>query len=164
MPFARHFQIQEKVTTKYEEFKAQKKSILVCSYPNFRGLEHPKVTVVIDCDIYHVQHFLVETLARCTSDLCIVVLRNTSTMTKVTTEWKNKQAIQQWQIKISEDASQEEDFGLEFESGRNTEIINAKFRRGYYKKLENEFAELVTKDINFESKTELEARNIVNER
>ena len=104
-PFACHFKIQEKLTTKYEEFKAQKKSILVCSYPTFRGLEHPKITVVIDCDIYYVQHYLVETLARCTSDLCIVVLQKNSTMTKVTTEWETKQAIQQWEIKISEDDS-----------------------------------------------------------
>ena len=73
--FACHFKIQEKVTAKYEEFKAQKKSVLVCSYPTFRGLEHPKTTVVIDCDIYYVQHYLVETFARCTSDLCVVVLQ-----------------------------------------------------------------------------------------
>ena len=162
--FARHFKIQEKITTKYKEFKAQKKSILVCSYPTFRGLEHSKITVVIDCDIYYMQHYLVETLARCTSDLCVVVLKNTPTMTKVTKEWKTKQAIQQWEIKISEDAFQGEDFVLEFTSGSNTKIITAKFRSEYYKKLEKEFAELVSKDINFESKMEFEARKIINER
>ena len=144
--FACHFKIQEKVTTKYEEFKTQKKPILVCSYPTFRGLEHPKVTVVIDCDIYYVQHYLVETLARCTSDLCVVVLQKTSTMTKVTTEWKTKQAIQQWEIKISGDISQGEDFEIEFTRGTNTKIINAKFRSEYYKKLEKEYVRLVTKD------------------
>ena len=85
-------------------------------------------------------------------------------MTKVTKEWKNKQAIQRWEIKISEDTSQGKDFKLEFARDRNAKIINAKFRSGYYQELENEFAELVTKDINFESKTELEARNIINER
>ena len=164
LPFKHHFKIQEKVTTKYEEFKAPKKSILVCSYATFRGLEHPKVTVVIDCDIYYVQPYLVETLARCTSDLWVVVLRNSSTMTKVTTEWKNKQAIQQWKIKISEDALQEEDFEHKFVRGTKTKIINAKFRSGYYEKLKNEFAKLVTKDINFDSKTELEAENIISER
>ena len=163
-PFACHFKIQEKLTTKYEEFKVQKKSILVCSYPTFRGLEHPKITVVIDCDIYYVQHYLVETLARCTSDLCIVILQNNSTMTKVTTKWETKQAIQQWEIKISEDVSQGEDLELEFTRGTNTEIINAKFRSEYYKKLEKEFSELVTKDKTYESKKELEARKIINER
>ena len=162
--FACHFEIQEKVTTKYAEFKAQKKPILVCSYPTFRGLEHPKVTVVIDCDIYYVQHYLVETLARCTSDLCVVVLQKTSTMTKVTTEWKTKQAIQQWEIKISGDISQEEDFEIEFTRGTNTKIINAKFRSEYYKKLEKEYVRLVTKDKKIDSKKELEARKVINER
>ena len=85
-------------------------------------------------------------------------------MTKVTTEWKNKQAIQQWKIKISADALQEEDFEHKFARGTKTKIINAKFRSEYYKKLKNEFAELVTKDINFDSKTELEAENIISER
>ena len=162
--FACHFKIQEKVTAKYEEFKAQKKSVLVCSYPTFRGLEHPKTTVVIDCDIYYVQHYLVETFGRCTSDLCVVVSQNASTMTKVTTEWKTKQAIQQWEIKISEDVSQGEDLELEFTRSTNTEIINAKFRSEYYKKLEKEFSELVTKDQTYESKKELEARKIINKR
>ena len=67
--FAHHFKIQDKVTKKYEEFKSPEKSILVCSHPTFRGLEHPKITVVIERDIYYVQHYLVEALARCTSDL-----------------------------------------------------------------------------------------------
>ena len=85
-------------------------------------------------------------------------------MTKVTTKWETKQAIQQWEIKISEDVSQGEDLELEFTRGTNTEIINAKFRSEYYKKLEKEFSELVTKDKTYESKKELEARKIINER
>ena len=85
-------------------------------------------------------------------------------MTKVTTEWKTKQAIQQWEIKISEDVSQGEDLELEFTRSTNTEIINAKFRSEYYKKLEKEFSELVTKDKTYESKKELEARKIINKR
>ena len=85
-------------------------------------------------------------------------------MTKVTTEWKTKQAIQQWEIKISEDVSQGEDLELEFTRSTNTEIINAKFRSEYYKKLEKEFSELVTKDKTYESKKELEARKIIKKR
>ena len=85
-------------------------------------------------------------------------------MAKVTTEWKTKQAIQQWEIKISEDLSQGEDLELEFTRSTNTEIINAKFRSEYYKKLEKEFSELVTKDKTYESKKELEARKIINKR
>ena len=85
-------------------------------------------------------------------------------MTKVTTEWETKQAIQQWEIKISEDDSQGEDLELEFTRSTNTEIINAKFRSEYYKKLEKEVSELVTKDKTYESKKELEARKIINKR
>ena len=85
-------------------------------------------------------------------------------MTKVTTEWKTKLAIQQWEIRISEDLSQGEDLELEFTRSTNTEIINAKFRSEYYKKLEKEFSELVTKDKTYESKKELEARKIINKR
>ena len=85
-------------------------------------------------------------------------------MTKVTTEWETKQAIQQWEIKISEDDSQGEDLELEFTRSTNTEIINAKFRSEYYKTLDKKFSELVTKDKTYESKKELEARKIINER
>ena len=162
--FAHHFKIQDKVTKKYEEFKSPEKSILVCSYPTFRGLEHPKITVVIERDIYYVQHYLVEALARCTSDLCVVVLQNSSTLTNITTEWKTKVAIQQLEIKIFEDTSQGEDFELEFTRSTNTEIINAKFRSEHYKKLGEKFSELMTKDKNFESKKELEAKRIIQQR
>ena len=162
--FAHHFKIQDKVTKKYEEFKSPEKSILVCSHPTFRGLEHPKITVVIERDIYYVQHYLVEALARCTSDLCVVVLQNSSTLTNITTEWKTKVAIQQLEIKIFEDTSQGEDFELEFTRSTNTEIINAKFRSEHYKKLQDKFSELMTKDKNFESKKELEAKRIIQQR
>ena len=162
--FAHHFKIQDKVTKKYEEFKSPEKSILVCSHPTFRGLEHPKITVVIERDIYYVQHYLVEALARCTSDLCVVVLQNSSTLTNITTEWKTKVAIQQLEIKIFEDTSQGEDFELEFTRSTNTEIINAKFRSEHYKKLQEKFSELMTKDKNFESKKELEAKRIIQQR
>ena len=162
--FAHHFRIQQKVTKKYEEFKSQKKSILVCSYPTFRGLEHPKVTVIIDCDIYYVQHYLVETLARCTSDLCVVILQNSQTLTDVIVEWKTKQAIQQWGIEITEDASQVKDFEFEFTRKKNRNIINAKFGRGYCKKLNKIFAKLKTEDKSFESKRKLEAKIIIQQR
>ena len=124
-------------------------------------MEHPKVTVVIDRDIYYVQHYLVEALARCTSDLCVVVLQNSSTLREVIEEWKTKEAIEQLEIKISEDDSQEEDFEHEFTYDTNTEIINAKFRSEYYKKLEKHFSELKTED---KSKKELEAKKIIQQR
>ena len=164
--FTHHFDMKEKVTNKYEEFKSKKKSILVCSYPSFRGLEHPKITVVIDRDINYVQHYLVEALARCTTDLYVVVLQNSSTLEQVTGEWKNKQAIRQWEIKISEDAPQLNNFELDITRSTNNEIINAhvKFKRNYYKQLESKFANFVIEDKNIESKKKDEARRVIQQR
>ena len=83
--FEYHFSIHEKVTNNYQEF-ASNKSILVCSYLTFRGLEHPEITIIVDRDIYFLQHYLVESIARCTSKLSVVVLQNSTTLTKVTEE------------------------------------------------------------------------------
>ena len=70
--------------------QSPEKSIVVCSYPTFRGLEHPNFTVVIDRDIYYEQHYLVQTLVRCTTDLYIVVLQKISTLKNVTAKWKTQ--------------------------------------------------------------------------
>ena len=83
--FEYHFGIHEKVTNNYQEF-ASNKSILVCSYLTFRGLEHPEIIIIVDRDIYFLQHYLVESIARCTSKLSVVVLQNSTTLTKVTEE------------------------------------------------------------------------------
>ena len=163
-PFTHHFNMKEKVKNKYEDFTSTKNSILVCSYPTFRGLEHPKITVVIDQDIYYVQHYLVETLARCTSDLYIVVLQNSAILTEVTAKWKSNQAIRPFEIKISKDNTQRENFEFQFTRRANTEIINAKFRGEYYKTLGEKFAKLVAERKNFESNKQLEARKIIEQR
>ena len=55
--FKHRFDIKEKVASKFKEFKSQfmsKKFILVCTYPTFRELENPKITFVIDRDVYYV--------------------------------------------------------------------------------------------------------------
>ena len=161
--FEHHFQIQGKVTKNYKEFKSQKNAILVCSYPVFRGLEHPKITVIIDCDVYYVQHYLVETLARCTSDLCVVVLQNRETLTDVTAEWKIKQVVQQWEVEFTVDPFQEEDSEFELTTNKNPHIIKAKFSRKYCNQLEEKFKELVTEDESFESEKN-EARKITQQR
>ena len=136
---------------------------MVCSYPIFRGFEHPKVTVVIDCDRYYVQHDLRETLARCTTDLCVVVLENSPTVTDVTLNWKTKQTIKQWEMEIFADASQEENFEFGSTSKGYTNIIVAKFRLDY-KKLEEKYAALVNVDKNLEFEKELEVKKIILQR
>ena len=162
--FAHHFDIQDKVTNNYKAFRSREKSILVCSYSKFRGLEHTKITVVLDRNIYYVQHYLVETLARCTTDLCVVVLKNSSTLKEITAEWKRKQVIEQWNVEISEDAAAGENFKTELKSIKNHNIINAKFSFEYYKNLRKEFEELVTEKRVFQYKDELEARKTLQQR
>ena len=156
--------MQDKITNNYETFKSREKSVVVCSYPTFRGLEHPKITVVLDRDIYCVQHYLVETLARCTTDLCVVVLKTSSTLKEVTAEWKSKQVIEQWDVKISKDTAAGENFKTELKNTKNRNIVNATFSFEYYKKLEKEFEELVTEATIFQYKDELEARKTLQQR
>ena len=162
--FAHHFNITEKVTNKYEDFTSTEKSILVCSYPTFRGLEHPKITVIIDRDIYYVHHYLVETLARCTSDLYVVVLQNSAILAEVIAKWKSNKAIRAFEIKISKDISQRENFEFQFTRRANTDIIMAKFRGEYCKTLGEKFTKLITEHKSFEPKEKDEARKIIEQR
>ena len=162
--FTRHFGIQEKLTNRYEAFQSPEKSILVCSYPTFRGLEHPNITVIIDRDIYYEQHYLVETLGRCTTNLNIIVLQNNSTLKNLTAKWKTQQVIQQWKIKICEDAAEVEDFDFELKTSGTCQIMNVKFKCEYSKKLKKEFEELVTEDKISQSKKEHRARMVLQER
>ena len=163
-PFTHHFNMKEKVKNKYEDFTSTKNSILVCSYPTFRGLEHPKITVVIDRDIYYVQHYLVETLARCTSDLYVVVLQNSAILAEVIAKWKSNKAIRAFEIKISKDISQRENFEFQFTRRANTEIIMAKFRGEYCKTLGEKFTKLITEHKSFEPKEKDEAKKIIEQR
>ena len=156
--------MEYKITNNYKAFKSREKSILVCSYPTFRGLEHPKITVVLDRDIYYVQHYLVETLCRCTTDLCVVVLQTCSTLNKVTAEWKSKQMIEQWNVEISKDAAARENFKTELKSIKNCSLVNATFSFKYFEKLEKEFEKLVTEDTIFQYKDEFEAKKTLQQR
>ena len=162
--FKHHFKIQDKITNNYKAFKSPEKSILVCSYPTFRGLEHPKITVVIDRDIYYVQHYLLETLTRCTTDLRVVDLKNSSTLKGIRAEWKCKQVIEQRNIEITKDAAERQNSKTELKSTKNANIINVKFSFEYYKKLERECEESVTENKTFQFKEEFEARKTLQQR
>ena len=101
------------VTSKYQEFKshASGKSILVCNFRTFRGLENPTVTIVVDRDIYSVQHYLVEAMARCTSKLAVVVLERSLTLSGIIEKWmiglNGKQLIDHWKIEIEMEGKKE---------------------------------------------------------
>ena len=160
--FEHHFRIHEQVTNNYQEFASLKKSILVCSYRTFRGLEHPTLTVFLDRDIYFLQHYLAESLTRCTSKLTVVVLQNSTTLTKVTKEWKNKQLVNRWKTICSKEAHKK-DFVIK--NQKESKIINATFREEYYKKLEERFNGLSTsKDDLKESKLKSLAKNFIDQR
>ena len=101
--------ISEKVTNRYKEFSRKKgKKILICSYHAFRGLEHPRVTVVLDHSLYALAHFLPDCLARCTNSLHIVALKEhlrvDRTLFQMVWLWKNpirgQPLVKQWNIEI----------------------------------------------------------------
>ena len=162
--FEHHFGIREKVTNNYQEFASLQKSILVCSYRTFRGLEHQRITVVIDRDIYYLQHYLVESLSRCTSKLRVVVLQNSATLTKVTDEWKKKQLVDQWKTICNKDTQKKKFVSKEQKDDKviNGKVINGTFKCEYYGKLEEIFNALPTsKD---ESKMKSFAKNLLEEK
>ena len=104
-PVMEYLKISHRVTNNYEGFKYNKsKSILVCSFRLLRGLEHSNVTIVIDRDIYSVQHYLVEAMARCSNKLNIVVLEKSDATSKIISQWdyglNGQKLIDQWKVKI----------------------------------------------------------------
>ena len=159
--FDHHFK-KQKITTNYKKFESSKKCILVCSYPSFRGLEYPRITVLIDRDIYFVKHYLVETLARCTSELCIVVLKNSSTLTKVITEWKMKKLVIQWKTDILKKDILRKDYQIEIDAKHNT--INTTFKTQYYKTLEEGFKLSGNNNETISSVTEHTAKKMIGQR
>ena len=157
-----HFNKNEKVTTIFKEFESSKDCILICSYPYLRGLEYPLVTVVIDSDIHFVQHHLVEILARCTSKLNVVVLKNSRSMLKVTTAWKTKNLVDQWETKISENKTQREN--SRFEPDYDHKIIKLTFKDQYYKNLQEALKSYNSKDAAISSKWQLEAKEMLDQK
>ena len=129
-----HFKLNGKVTAKYEEFRLGGKSILICNYAKFRGLEHANITVLVDRNIYFVQHYLVEALTRCTSELYVVVLQNSEILTKVIKEWKSKDLVSEEIIDLTSDNEDYERLKVEFnnlskngnETARSEDILSAK--------------------------------------
>ena len=106
--------ISDKVTNNYEEFINDKgKKIFICDYRTFRGLEYPRVIVVLDPSLYHLLHFLPECLNRCTTFLHIIILkmftaaerrRPKQAFQDMVKRWKkplnNQQLVKQWKIRF----------------------------------------------------------------
>ena len=89
-PVIEYLKIGPKVTSNYRDFLYNKsKSIIICNFRIFRGIEHSNVTIIIDRDVYSMQHYLVEAMARCTTKLNIVIIEKSSTISEITAQWKN---------------------------------------------------------------------------
>ena len=82
--------VTDKLTNSYEDFKndSLRKYIFVGNFRSFRGLEHSRITIIIDRDIYSLQHFLVECIARCTTYLNVVLLGANKTLDNLIQKWK----------------------------------------------------------------------------
>lgn len=66
----------KEITTNYGEFKINKsKKIFICDYRKFRGLEYPRVIVVLDPSLDHLLHYLPECFNRCTTFLNIIIVQ-----------------------------------------------------------------------------------------
>ena len=135
-----HLKIQERITTKYKEFESSAECILVCSFAAFRGLEYPRIFVLIDRDMYFLQHYLEETFARCAVELFIVVLKNSPIMARLTTKWKTQELIRQRGLNIYYKVNQRREFEFNIDENQNT--INVTLKFGYYKELEEAFKQL----------------------
>ena len=159
--FDHHFSDIKK-TTNYKEFQSSSKSILICSYPAFRGLEYSRITVLIDRDIYFLQHYLVEMLSRCTSELFIVVLQKSSALDYVIEKWKTKELVDQWKTEISKKNNQNKD--CQFDCVDEQMIIKGKFKSKYYMQMEEAFKSSRINDNSTSSNWNHEAREIINQR
>ena len=164
LQFANENYLHKKITTNYEEFESSNKSILVCSYPSFRGLAHPIITVLIDQDMYYLQHYLVEMIARCTSELYIVVLQNSSALESVAKVWKEKALVTLCKTKISVDPAQRDILDPDY--SKYPDFIDAKFKfeSDKYKELEIAFRLLTSKDKTITAKWEQIAKEIIDKK
>ena len=75
--------ILEKMTNSYEEFqKVDSKKIFIADFRAFRGLEYPRVVVVLDRNLNGLEQYLPECLNRCTTHLHVILLNENSEMLK----------------------------------------------------------------------------------
>ena len=149
----------KKIITEYQEFQKSKESILVCSYPKFRGLEHPIITILIDRDIYYQQHYLIEMIARCTSEHYVVVLQNSEALRKVTDEWKDNNLVDHCKINITDKSSQRKDVNLDCDF--YPKVISAEYKSKYYKKLEKAFKLYTSMNETIAANTEIMAKDVI---
>ena len=140
LDFKQKTKVTDKITNSYKDFKndSLEKYIFVGNFRTFRGLEHPRITIIIDRDIYSLQHYLVECIARCTTDLNIVLLGLNKSLDNITLKWKEgisgEPLIDTRRIKLNDKRNQSKDPGAK----ANEEITIDTFSQEY-RKLQESF-------------------------
>ena len=146
-----HLKIKDQVTDNYQDFK-DTKSILVCYFRVFRGLEHSNVTVFIDQDMYNMQHYLVEVMARCTNKLSIVVLQRSDALSKIIKHWegkpKEKQLIDHWKIQESTKVRKTENYDVD----ENLRLIKVNCSSKKYEEMRQIFHQREKRNHDFNGK------------
>ena len=158
-----HLEIQSKATNNYKDFKGSK-SILVCYFRVFRGLEHSNVTVYIDQDMYNMQHYLVEVMARCTNKLSIVVLRKSDALSKIIRHWESeseeKQLIDHWKAQESTKGRKIDDYDV----NENLRLIQINCSSKKHEKMRKIFNQHGKRNRDLKRKLTEEAQEIIRKR
>ena len=135
--------VTDKLTHSYEDFinDSSRKYIFVGNFRTFRGLEHPRITIIIDRDIYSLQHFIVECIARCTTHLNVVLLGTNKTINIIMQKWKEgisgKSLIERREIILSKDRKQSKEADTQKDEGITIDTLSQE-----YKNLKQKFIEL----------------------
>ena len=148
--------ILEKVTNKYVEFKKENgRKIFIGNFRAFRGLEYPRVVVVLDDNVRGLEQYLPECLNRCTTDLHAILLRENThilrqaqnkgiTLQNIITTWKkqskSERLVNSWIVHIF--GSSKNKVSEKFYEKRDPGIIKIYSTSGKYRELKAHYKKL----------------------
>ena len=127
--------VTSKVTNSYVDFKndSSRKYIFVGNFRTFRGLEHPRITIIVDRDIYSLQHYLVECIARCTTYLNVVLLGTNKSLKIITQRWKEgicgKPLVERRRIILKKGGKQSKDGDTQEFEGITIDIFSQEYKK-----------------------------------
>ena len=98
-------------------------------------------------------------IARCTSELYVVVLQNSETLRKVTDEWKDNNLVDHCEINITDESSQRKDVNLDYDF--YPKVISAEYKSKYNKKLEKVFESYTSMNETIAANTEIIAKDVI---
>ena len=112
--------LSSKVTNNYMEFKNDKaKKIFICDYRTFRGLEYPRVIVILDPSLYHLLHFIPECFNRCTTFLHIIILKMFTATERETPKGPFQNIVESWKQPLNDSPLVKQWVIAFFDKGRN---------------------------------------------